>query len=113
MPEILSGNAQKDGIDSRGWIVGSFMPEGLSNTEDVEIKWGVHPQGQERKEWVTDEKRTTISILVSGNFDVQFVDKTVTLAKPGDYVMWGEGIDHRWRAEEDSVVMTVRWNPTK
>ena len=113
MPEILSGNAQKDGIDSRGWIVGSFMPEGLSNTEDVEIKWGVHPHGQEREAWSTDETRTTISLLVSGKFVIQFVDKEVVLAEPGDYVMWGKGVDHTWRAEEDSVVITVRWHSTK
>jgi hypothetical protein len=23
--------------------------------------------------------------------------------------MWGAGTDHSWRAEEDSVVITVRW----
>src|SRR6266508_4683097 len=25
------------------------------------------------------------------------------------YVVWGPGIDHTWRAEADSVVITIRW----
>jgi hypothetical protein len=32
----------------------------------------------------------------------------VLLAKPGDYVVF-HGVDHSWRAEEESVLMTVRW----
>jgi hypothetical protein len=23
--------------------------------------------------------------------------------------VWGEGVDHSWHAEEESVVLTVRW----
>jgi hypothetical protein len=31
------------------------------------------------------------------------------LAEPGDYVLWGRGVDHSWEAEQDSVVLIVRW----
>ena len=24
-------------------------------------------------------------------------------------MVWGRGVDHSWYAEEDSVVLTVRW----
>jgi quercetin dioxygenase-like cupin family protein len=33
----------------------------------------------------------------------------VPLTRPGDYVVWGPGVDHSWRAEQDAVVLTVRW----
>jgi quercetin dioxygenase-like cupin family protein len=33
----------------------------------------------------------------------------VLLERQGDYVVWGPGVDHSWRAEEESVVLTVRW----
>ncbi|WP_374005171.1 hypothetical protein [Streptomyces ipomoeae] len=31
------------------------------------------------------------------------------LERQGDYVVWGRGVDHSWVAEEESVVLTVRW----
>jgi quercetin dioxygenase-like cupin family protein len=31
------------------------------------------------------------------------------LEKEGDYAVWGPGIDHSWKAEEDSILITVRW----
>jgi quercetin dioxygenase-like cupin family protein len=47
--------------------------------------------------------------LISGHFVVSLTDGTAELRQQGDYVMWGPGIDHSWKAYEDSVVMTVRW----
>jgi quercetin dioxygenase-like cupin family protein len=43
--------------------------------------------------------------------EVEGADQTdaVMLEKPGDYVMWGPGVSHTYRAEEDSVVITVSW----
>ncbi|WP_336207965.1 hypothetical protein [Nonomuraea sp. LPB2021202275-12-8] len=48
-------------------------------------------------------------ILISGRFRVELPDRSVLLAERGDYVVRGAGVDHSWRAEEESVVMTVRW----
>ncbi|HEY5695373.1 MAG TPA: hypothetical protein VIQ80_00910 [Candidatus Saccharimonadales bacterium] len=106
---IQVGNAAIDA--QRGWFVGSFIDEklGLRHTKDVELKWGIHTAGEERPEWVTSEARTTIGILISGKFEMVFRNQTVTLAKPGDFVMWGKGDDHKWRALEDTVILTVRW----
>lgn len=108
---IQTGNALIDSKDTRGWIVGSFIEEkfGLRQTSDVEIKWGVHPAGSSRDEWVTGETRTSIGILISGSFEIEFRDQTVSFDKPGDYVMWGPGTDHKWRASSDCVWLTVRW----
>jgi quercetin dioxygenase-like cupin family protein len=75
----------------------------------VEIKWGVHPRGDTRAQWVRGEKRTALQVLVSGRFRVDFPGRSVMLERQGDYVVWGEGVDHSWVAEEESVVLTVRW----
>ncbi|SOD71201.1 hypothetical protein SAMN05892883_0766 [Jatrophihabitans sp. GAS493] len=50
-----------------------------------------------------------------GREELQLFDRTArpvgstTLARQGDYATWGPGIDHSWQAEEDTVVVTVRW----
>ncbi len=106
-----SGNAADDGSTNRGWLLGHFMDpaEGVRSTRDVEVKWGVHPAGEQRAGWSTDEHRTTLLLLVQGRFRLELSEGTVTLERQGDYVVWGPGIDHSWQAEDDSVVVTVRW----
>lgn len=107
-PEIQFGNAQDD--TRAGWFVGAFMsPEaGLRETEAVEVKWGVHRAGEERAEWVTGEIRHTLSVLVLGRFVIEFPDGEALLSQPGQFAQWGPGVDHRWRAIEDSTIVTVR-----
>ena len=111
MTNIQTGNAELDSIDTRGWFVGSFIEEkfGLRHTDDIELKWGVIKAGDERAEWVTGEKRTTIGILISGKFTMDFRDKSLTFDKPGDYVIWGPGTDHKWHSSDDAVWLTIRW----
>ncbi|GGL56085.1 hypothetical protein GCM10010095_46370 [Streptomyces anthocyanicus] len=107
---VYAGNAGKDAALDRGWLLGHFKdPSDLRHSEDVEIKWGVHPKGDERAHWVTGEDRTALQVLVSGRFRVDFPGRSVVLAEQGDYVVWGRGVDHSWYAEEESVVLTVRW----
>ncbi len=85
---IYVGNADVDGPLNRGWLLGHFMPEGdVRHSEDVEIKWGVHPAGEERAQWVTREERTSLHVLISGRFEIRLPDRTVELARPGDYVV--------------------------
>jgi len=55
-------------------------------------------------------------ILVSGLWRLELAPAaqrqeptTLVLDTAGDYVVWDNGIDHRWRAEDDSVMITVRW----
>ena len=38
-----SGNAEDDGRERRGWILGHFIDpaEGVRSSKDVEIKWGI------------------------------------------------------------------------
>lgn len=105
------GNAIDDGRDNRGWILGHFIDNshGVRSTKDVEVKWGIHPAGDQRPDWTTDDHRTTMVLLVAGNFVVNLSKGNAELTHQGDYAVWGPGIDHSWEAKEDSVVITVRW----
>jgi quercetin dioxygenase-like cupin family protein len=105
------GNAAEDGRENRGWLLGYFIDpsEGVRSTKDVEVKWGIHPAGETRSEWTTDDQRTTLVLLVEGNFRVNLTEDSVTMNRQGDYIMWGPGIDHSWEALGDSIVITVRW----
>ena len=101
--QIYLGNATVDAPADRGWLLGHFKPAAdPRHSEDVEIKWGIYARGDRRAQWVTDEKRTAVLILISGRFRVELP------ARHGDYVVF-HGIGHSWQAEEESVVISVRW----
>jgi quercetin dioxygenase-like cupin family protein len=107
-----AGHAPSDAAVYRGWLVGHFVGAAdapVRSTEAVEVKWGVHPAGEQRHAWTTGEDRSTLVILVSGRFRVDLTVGSTTLERQGDYVTWGPGIDHSWQAVEKSVVITIRW----
>ncbi|GHE31212.1 signal peptidase I [Streptomyces capitiformicae] len=107
---VYVGHASKDAALDRGWLLGHFKADGDPRHSDaVEIKWGVHPRGDRRAQWVRGEERTALQVLISGRFRVDFPGRSVVLERQGDYVVWGRGVDHSWVAEEESVVLTVRW----
>lgn len=104
------GNAAEDSSDYRGWFVGHFIGgDDLRCSEDVEIKWGVHPAGDRRASWQGEEHRTTVLLLVSGRFRIDLSDTSTVLERQGDYAMWGAGVGHSWEALDDSIVITIRW----
>jgi hypothetical protein len=106
---IYAGSAPEDAAAARGWLLGHFMPPGdIRHSTDVEIKWGVHPRGDKRAQWVIAEVRTALIVLVSGRFRIDFRERSVLLAERGDYVVF-HGVDHSWFAEEESVIVGVRW----
>jgi len=107
------GNVAEDSDEHRGWFIGHFMPDGsIHQSQDVEVKWGRHPAGEQRKNWHDDEARTTILLLIEGRFRIDLSTVSHVLAKLGDYAIWGPGIGHSWQAEEDSTVLTIRWPST-
>jgi hypothetical protein len=107
--KFYTGRAETDGPLNRGWLLGHFMPDGdIRHTDKVEIKWGVHPQGEQRAQWVTREERTSLHVLISGRFWIEVPGESILLAEQGDYVVLHQ-IGHSWRAEEDSVLLSVRW----
>jgi hypothetical protein len=106
---VYVGSASADAPANRGWLLGHFMPAGdARHSSAVEIKWGVHPAGDQRAEWVAGEIRTALILLVSGRFRLDFPDRSVVLGEQGDYVVF-DGVDHSWYAEEESVIVGVRW----
>jgi hypothetical protein len=116
-PGWSSGNGFQRS-DRRGWLIGHFIEDATDPhySKDVEIKWGVHPAGDERTEWSAGRHERTILILVSGRWRLELAapdqhekPTTLTLDTQGDYVLWERGVDHRWLAERASVVITVRW----
>ena len=48
-------------------------------------------------------------MLITGRWRLELTVGTFTLDTPGDYVVWGPGIDHTWIAEADSTMLTIRW----
>ena len=106
---IYTGSAPKDARDNRGWLLGHFMTPGdIRHSADVEIKWGVHARGDRRAQWVTGEMRTAVIVLVSGRFRIDFPEQSIVLAERGDYVVF-KGVGHSWFAEEESVIVGIRW----
>ncbi|MEU3036192.1 MULTISPECIES: signal peptidase I [Streptomyces] len=107
---VYVGSAGKDAALDRGWLLGHFREPGDPRHSDaVEVKWGIHPRGERRARWVQGEVRTAVLVLISGRFRMEFPGRHVLLEEQGDYVVWRRGVDHSWEAEEDSVVLTVRW----
>lgn len=108
---VLSGNAAVDGASHRGWFIGRFLATAcyLRATPAVEVKWGVYAAGEERSSWGTSEQATTLCILFRGCVQLSFPQEDHLLAREGDYLIWSAGIPHRWKALEESCVLTVRW----
>ncbi|HEY9860364.1 MAG TPA: hypothetical protein V6D16_12715 [Candidatus Obscuribacterales bacterium] len=109
--QIIVGNSHTEGKTRRGWFMGYFVtPEDDPRaTSAVEVKWGTHTAGDSRQEWGVNHQATTLSILISGRFRLQFPDREVVLAQEGDYALWLPGVPHGWLAEESSTVLTVRY----
>lgn len=105
------GNAAEDTKDDRGWLLGHFVEPsaGVRHSKDVEVKWGIHPAGEKRAGWTSDDQRTTLLLLVQGEFRIDLTEGSRVLSEQGDYALWGPGVDHSWEALAPSVVITVRW----
>jgi hypothetical protein len=94
------GNAIADQVRDSGWFIGQFVPAGLGlrHQADVEVKWGIHPNGEKRPQpWATGHA-TTISILIRGCLRVTLhigdTPELVTLEKEGDYIMFAPTTVH-------------------
>ena len=129
LSDITAGNTKNDGKDFGFWFVGridSWCREnglpfdgaryGLRNTGDIEIKWGIYKKGEVRDKWASFSHKTAMSILIRGEFTFVFREinnhqerREVRLVREGDYVIWQEDLEHRWKMDEDSEILTLRW----
>jgi hypothetical protein len=111
--EIVTGNAaaMDPQAGQRGWFLGHFFKDATDPrfNPDVELKWAVHEQGSQRPCWAFNRTATTIVVLISGQYRLQFRDRDVVLHQPGDYVLWGPNVSHSWTAEATSTVLVVRF----
>ncbi len=109
------GNARADQVRGTGWFIGQFVPAevGLRRQADVELKWGVHLDGEKRSRPWANQNGTTISVLIQGSLKMTFhVDggqREVTLRAKGDYVAFGPEVVHTWEAVGDTIVLSVRF----
>lgn len=111
---VLSGNAYVDGARQRGWFIGHFLGEtcGLRSTPSLEVKWSVHPAGEEKSLWRVSKSTMTLCILIKGKVSNRFPMTECILSHEGDYVIWPAGQPHRWALAEDALVLTIRWPST-
>jgi hypothetical protein len=109
------GNAAADQVRGSGWFVGQFVPLelGLRHQTDVEIKWGMHPDGDKRSQSWANGNGTTVSVLIRGTLQISFYSgetpRIVTLAKEGDYVVYGPEVVHSWEAVGETLVLSIRF----
>lgn len=109
------GNAVADQVRGSGWFVGQFVPAalGLRHQTDVEIKWGIHPDGEKRAHAWASEHATTVSVLVRGclhiTFDLVDGPHRIVLEQEGDYVIFAPGTVHEWEAVGETIVLSVRF----
>ncbi len=109
------GNAKADQVGDGGWFVGQFVPAelGLRRQTEVELKWGIHPDGEKRPEPWASQNGTTISVLIEGGLKVTFhIDgshQEVILRIKGDYVIFGPQVVHSWEVIGDTIVLSVRF----
>lgn len=127
---IHKGCAGPDGLNFRDWFVGplsdwSERPSGepalLRQSDQVQVKWALHPGASQRPgEWADPDPYRSLCILVEGTLSFFFrpvsergAEKEYLLDKPGDYVMWEGETEHTWVSHSDSRVITVRWKEEK
>ena len=109
------GNASADNVRDTGWFVGQFVPPevGLRHQTDVELKWGIHPDGDKRAQPWANRNATTIAVLIEGSLRLTFytdgLEQSVTLQTKGDYVAFGPEVVHSWEAVGDTIVLSVRF----
>jgi hypothetical protein len=129
---VESGNAGAVETCGTGWFVGfsewSKQGTGLRHiahdvpSTELCVKWFVHQPGDPNGQGKPLSAGRTLSILAGspGDFRIEFsLDPGFTpgttllhdLRSPGDFVIWGEGLYHRWACVESSCILTVRWTP--
>ena len=110
-----AGNANDDASQHRGWLLGHFINPAVGAAgQPARLKSNGASTllGRNDLNGQSESRRSTLVLLISGKFRIDLTVGNVTLERQGDYITWGPGIDHSWQAEQDSIVITVRWPST-
>lgn len=98
--------------ENKGWFFGQFIknPE-IFNSNDLELKWGVHQKGEPMNVVKANNESKSLSILISGKVKILYPDQneSVLLEKQGDSVYWENNVFHSAEILEDSTILTIRW----
>lgn len=86
--------------------------------QNLSLKWFEH-QLDDCPAWGQNKPPSqgrTLSLLAGeGEFELWFrrgpCELILVLDVPGDYAIWGEGLQHRWRPLRPSSLLTLRWLP--
>ena len=114
MNQITNGNF-KDIIDKRNgnlWVLGHFMEPGSPfQTNDLEIKWGLHHPGESKDSPGINLQAKTLAMLIRGKISIKFPDQNreLVLEKEGDYLYFDRGVSHNWSVLEETLIITIRW----
>ena len=81
---ISIGNAEHfQRTPTRGWFLGPFIdPTHGVRHSPVEVKWSTHPPGDGRHEVSPGGTNTTVTILISGKFELAFPGEDPQTVKP-------------------------------
>jgi hypothetical protein len=114
MQSVITGNAASIAPHRHGWFLGHFITEDPARaTPHVEVKWAHHKKGETNRAFAANKTAHSLSILISGRFRLQFQEpagiREVLLHAQSDFALWPPGLPHNWLAEEDSIILTVRW----
>jgi hypothetical protein len=114
MKKVHFGNASDEGSKSGAWFLGDanwLTDDDVRKTKDVAIKFSKHPiPNNSKNDNAPISEGHTITILIKGKFKVTVEDKPYILKRPGDYLIWDEGISHSWEClEADTRMITMRW----
>ena len=112
---IITGNLEQEKLKNpqrKGWFIGHFMePNSVFQSNDFEVRWGIHKKGEKKDIPGANMTAKTISILIKGKFAIRFPKqkKEVVLSKVGDFAFWDAKVYHTSEALTDSVILTIRW----
>jgi hypothetical protein len=119
--------------DTTNWIVGvgkgiptdslRFMQreeKAIDGTraKNIAVKWFVHSPS-DSPDWgvkkPTSEGRTISLLAGDGEFEILFSKGNgqykLTLDQPGNFAIWGPGLEHSWKPLKISTIVTIRWEP--
>ncbi|KAA8499369.1 hypothetical protein FVE85_6954 [Porphyridium purpureum] len=114
---VETGNADVEARENGKWFVGHFLAAStMRRARELELKWARNRAGTANGEVAVNTKGFSMGVLLYGaqayEFGNHIGDKRstkVTLAKQGDFVVWGPNMPHTWTTLKDSLVLTVRW----
>ncbi len=95
-------------------------PDAPALLENLCVKWFEH-QPDDNPAWgqaKPPSQGRTLSLLAGeGEFELRFrrgpEELVLVLDVPGDYALWGEGLEHCWRPLRPSPLLTLRWQPAQ